>query len=203
MTAPPQRDRAPDSRIVVDALRGADWDEAIAAFDDGIIDQTWAWQAACRGSDRLSTLHLERAGRIVAGCLVVIARVPLMRAGVAVAKFGPVWTLAGRADGDALREIVQALREEYVVKRGLYLRVVPRAHPGDSSAVADALLGAGFEHAPPDDPLRYLVDLAQDEADARASLKSKWRYHLKKAEAAGLAVEEHSDADGIRVFQRM
>ena len=200
--APPGGPRS-ETRVCVDALRGADWDEAIAGFDDGIIDQTWAYSAACRGAHRLSTLHLERAGHIVAACLVVIARVPLVRAGVAFAKFGPVWIREGNADRDALRAIVQALRKEYVVKRGLYLRIVPRALPGDANAAADALAGGGFEHTPPDDPLRYLVDLSVNEVDARAGLKSKWRYHLRKAESAGLELEHTGNVAGIRTFLGM
>jgi lipid II:glycine glycyltransferase (peptidoglycan interpeptide bridge formation enzyme) len=93
---------------------------------------------------------------------------------------------------------IAALREEYVERRHLCLRLRPWAYdlPNDAgSTILSAFREARALHK------TYILDLSRSEAELRALMDKKWRANLRKAERSGLAVTTCGDNnDGVKIF---
>jgi len=194
----------PSYRTCVDTLTKVEWDEVVAQFADGVFDQTWAYAATCWGADNLSHLIARDGDRVVAACQVVLLRPPLLKKGIAYVKFGPLWQpRTGPADWANLSHILKQLRDEYVTRRGLYLRIMPPTLPELNGPPASYYTDLGLAHKLVPDAVRFLVDLSQPIELLRAGLKSKWRYHLKKAEQQEMDITRCNDTDGLAEFLKL
>jgi hypothetical protein len=181
----------------------AEWDALAAGFGDMCMEQTIAFMGA-----RWSKLHslgllLREEGIVepVAMALVLLVTLPVIGAGMAYVKFGPLWRGASAAaDPQILYAMLEALKAEFSGKRRLLLRIMPPADPGSEQVWRDALARAGFSfHAQAPDRERYLVDLTLSEQEQLASLGASWRAHLKKA-SRELEIEELPIESGLPVF---
>lgn len=193
-------------RASVDSITRREWNEILQEFDDATIYQTWDYGAVCWGEEQLSHLVLRRDGRITGMAQVRLVRVPLIGKGIAYVRWGPLWQLRGQPrDENAFREIMSALREEYVKHRGLVLRVIPSVFRGETSEnlVRECLEDLGFVHNPEIHTYRTLrVDLTKGEDELRKGLQSRWRNYLKNAEKAGYCVREGESDDYYSAFAR-
>jgi hypothetical protein len=185
---------------------GAAWDEMASGFADATFEQTVAYLAPRYTGDRLLGLLLrDGAGDVVACALAVLVVLPVLGAGLAYVKFGPLWRPAGMpAPAARLVTMLRAIRMEICGRRRLALRLEPPADPDAAAIWPAALREAGF--AGPSaiaHPERYFVDLRLDEATQRASLSAKWRANLVKAEAVGVMLHEGSLADDLPAFLRL
>ena len=181
----------------------AEWDALAAGFGDMCMEQTIAFMGA-----RWSKLHPlglllreEGVAEPVAITLVLLVTLPVIGAGMAYVKFGPLWRKASAAtDPQILYAMLEALKHEFSGKRRLLLRIMPPADPGQEEIWRDALARTGFVfHAQASDRERYLVDLTLSEEEQLASLGASWRAHLKKA-SRELEIEELPLASGLPVF---
>jgi len=183
------------------ALSGADWDDVLLSFDDACIEQSFEYTAARAGAKRLRHHIVRRDGEIVAATQVVVIDPRLFPGGVAFVKFGPLWRSHDRApDADDLNAAARLLHDELVVRRGLTLRLMPPASPGQAANIEQALTAAQFARTPVNDAERYFVDLAKPPAQLRNQLKSKWRYNLKRAEQRDLTVTRSTDVRDLETF---
>ncbi len=188
----------------VDSVSRHEWDALAAGFADAIVDQTWAYASACFGATNLSNVVIRRDGEPVAAALVVLLRPPGVDTGIAFVKFGPMSERAGsESDPEIVRTAISCLVDEYAIRRGFYLRVVPFAVDPDDETLHEIFRQHGFRHQPSDDEDRFIVDLERPAENMRADLKSKWRYHLNKSEKAGLELERRNDLQSIDEFLRL
>ncbi len=193
----------------VDTLDGGTWDRMLQAFADARYEQTAAWAEPLWGASRLSRLLVTRAGMPVAAVQMVLLKLPVLDRGLAYAKFGPVWRLAGGMPDPAVLDFtLRAVKQEYADKRKLLVSMLP---PPDADAAGPVTMGLarhGFRRRRPyGDACRYLVDLSLNPDEQRASLDQRWRYNLRKAEAHGLAVRreqgEPALAEFMAIYRRM
>src|SRR5262249_25464665 len=116
--------------------------------------------------------------------------------GLAYVSWGPMWRRRGAApDPEALRRIVGALRREFAVRRGMYLRIAPNACDDDAAGRA-VLEGEGLACREPG-RRTIVMDLAPEPAAIRGNLGKRWRQSLERAEASGLEVR---CGDGDELF---
>ena len=124
-----------------DNVDKAEWYKIISQFSDANIYQTWDYDAVRCGKENISHLVLRKDGKIVAAAQARIVRIPVLGLGAAYIRWGPFWQLRDQAaDPVAFRMALRALRNEYVCRRGLILRIFPilyddnhvlmRRHPG-------------------------------------------------------------------------
>lgn len=191
--------------VAVDGQTAASWDEIIGHFSDANIYQTWACGAVRWGGKNLSHLVLRRNGKPLAAAQLRILRVPLVPAGMAYARWAPLFHLRdGIADPAVVEMMLGCLREEYCERRGLVLQVIPHGFPGNERG-AGFLQAAGRKGFRPDPGLppyrTVLVDLSTDEESMRRRLHQKWRYHLGGAEKNGLEVEVSESMEAYREFE--
>jgi hypothetical protein len=188
----------------VDTLSDAAWDELASEFDDLNYDQI-ACYAAGQWGERVSHLLLRRQGEPVAGARVAVITLPGFSRGLAFLRFGPFWRRRGRAaDINNYRAAIAALVEEYCVRRGHCLTVIPRPNPEFYQQESQVLAEFGFSvRRPFPDPDRYLVDLALDEETQMRSLDQKWRYNLRQALTSDFEIRICESEADLRTFQSL
>ncbi|MEX0753093.1 MAG: GNAT family N-acetyltransferase [Xanthobacteraceae bacterium] len=188
----------------VDAVPATEWDKIAGAFDDLSYDQIACYSAGQWG-ERVSHLLLRRDGEPVAGARVAVIALPGFSRGLAFLRFGPFWRRRDQApDIVNYRAAIGALVQEYCIRRGHCLTVIPRPNPEFYRQECDVLAGFGFSvrrRFP--DPNRYLVDLALDEETQKQSLDQKWRYNLRQALAHDFEIRLGESEADISTFQSL
>jgi lipid II:glycine glycyltransferase (peptidoglycan interpeptide bridge formation enzyme) len=106
-------------------------------------------------------------------------------------------------DPEIARRMIAALKDEYVVRRGLLLRLLPPVFETDPFAASyqSALTAAGFEQRT--DTRRYRtvrVDLSPSIEQVRKKLGAKWRNKLNGAEKNGLTVTQGASVEHYAKF---
>jgi lipid II:glycine glycyltransferase (peptidoglycan interpeptide bridge formation enzyme) len=187
--------------VEVDAWDPAAWHEVLDLFADANIYQTWGYEVARSGERRSSRIVLRRRGAVVAAAQARIVKLPLLNIGVAYVRWGPLWRLHRQApEPEILRVMLEALRREYSVRRGLAVRLLPYLFDGSPHGSEPSFSAGPFQRLAAETPQRTLVlSLERSEDELRAGLEQKWRNGLNKAEKSALVVEEGT---GDELFER-
>ena len=191
--------------MTVELVDGPAWDAIAAEFDDAVHEQTACFTASRWGADHIETIVFRLGGEIVGGAAVIVRPVRILRTGLAIVKWGPLWRRRSEEpDVSRLRMMLDALRQEYACRRGLFLTVMPHADPGHSDRQVELLRELGFKAgARLAAPERYLVNTALEQDELRRSLSQKWRYNLKKSEKNTFEIEFADVEYGMREFSRL
>jgi hypothetical protein len=138
---------------------------------------------------------------------VRIVRAAFLNRGIAYIRWGPVCQLLGEElDPATLRRMAEALREEYAVKRRLFVRILPEAFEGSERAAVFREAFSGYETAPVESPggdRTIVVNLAPALEQLRKALDQKWRNQLNRAEKNGLAILEGRGAGHYAMFLKL
>lgn len=193
---------APGYSSEIDTVDEPTWCRLLLEFDDASIYQTWSYAAVMSGMRNMSHLILRKDGEIVAIAQARIARLPVIKLGIAYVMWGPLWRRgASKDDGEIFRQAIRALRAEYVCKRGLALRLFPLLFDVGSPTFLDILEEEGFSSAGLESRSRtILMDLTPSIEDLRAGMKPHWKRELKVAERCGLEFADGSDEAQFKTF---
>jgi len=190
----------------IDTVGESDWYRIIEQFSDANIYQTWSYDVSRFGKRAISHLVMRSAGEVVAAAQVRMVRVPVVGQGAAYIRWGPMWQRRDRpADPAHFRAAIRALRNEYVRRRGLFLRIFPALYE-DQPESLQILAQEGFDPSPEEDRGRTLVvDVRAPLEDLRSKLDKKWRNCLNSAEKNKLDIVAGTDdslfADFIEVYR--
>lgn len=179
------------------------WDALAAQFSDICLEQTASYMLGRWSGGRVCGLVLREpaSGEPEALALAVIAAIPLVKAGLAYVKFGPLWRRSDRPARPAVLDAaLRAAQQEFAERRGLVLRVMPPADPEFGEDWKHSLADAGFRlNDAPTHPERFLVNLTLSEAEQLASLGKGWRANLRKA-SPDVSVEEVDPVKRLPTF---
>ncbi|MFZ0825995.1 MAG: peptidoglycan bridge formation glycyltransferase FemA/FemB family protein [Verrucomicrobiia bacterium] len=193
-------------RVEVDAINASTWSETFDLFEDANVYQTWSYGAVRWGEKNLSHLVLKQNGRTVAMAQLRILTPGNLKCGVAYLRWGPLCHLRkSELNPEIVQAMATALREEYVLKRRLFLRILPNAFLETPRAAVFQSAFERYESEPfgPTDTYRtFVLDLEPPLETLRKKLDQKWRNQLNRAEKNGLEVVE-SDAGGFQMFLRI
>lgn len=177
------------------------WFDVLEQFEDANIYQTLSYEQARKPGGRSSIRHftLKRDGEIVAAAQARIVQIPLLKAGIAYVRWGPLWQRRGKSpDTEVLRQAIRGLRKEFVGRLGLVLRIYPRLFRGDHESLR-ILEEEGFALLDKERPDRtLLLDVGLPLDQLRQGMKAHWKRNLKAAEKTGLEVIEGT---GPELFQ--
>jgi hypothetical protein len=193
--------------VQVDGQSCESWASILDQFNDSTIYQTWAYGSIRWGERNLSHLVLRRDSHILAAAQLRIARLPLLPAGVAYLRWGPVYHRKEHPDDPAvIHQMLACLRNEYSIRRRLALQVICNAYVGDprGAAYLEALALEGLR--PDTSGPRYqtiVVDLTAGIDVMRKRLDRKWRNHLNQSEKNGLVIDVNDGQDAYRDFVRI
>ncbi|NUB28572.1 GNAT family N-acetyltransferase [Azospirillum brasilense] len=181
--------------VEIDRMDRGGWYTVMNGFDDANIFQAWDFGRIAHPGRDLSHIVLRRDGQPVAAAQLLVRRVPGI-GGIALVMWGPLWRPKGRqADPADFLAIMDAMKAEYSVRRGLFLRVLPRVEDGagEGARALSAMEALGMRHSDAKAPYRtFIMDLTRDEATIHKDLSRHWRRGLAKAEGAGLEIVEGS-----------
>lgn len=171
-------------------------------FDDANIYQTWSYGSIRWGERNLSHLMLKNGEKIVAAAQVRILKLPIVFGGVAYVRWGGMWHPKGSPKNPTVfRQMIRALREEYAVRRGYFLRVLPNIMDVEADKYIAILAEEGFALRDSVKGERTLfIDLRPTLKDLHANLKRSWRRHLKQAEKKDFSMIDASDDKLYDIF---
>jgi hypothetical protein len=186
----------------IDAVDEQTWCHLVQRFDDGNIYQTWPYAAVVGGRSNMSHLVLKLRGEIVAIAQARIKKLPVVSLGIAYVQWGPLWRRTGsHANAEIFRQAVRALRNEFVCRHGLTLRLFPVVFESDAVDFTAILAEEGLSSIGQETRGRtILMDLAPTLADLREGMSSHWKRELKAAEKNNLEFIEGSSEELFETF---
>jgi len=184
----------------IDQISEQNWNKALSAFDDATVYQSWAYGAVRSG--RASRLVLRKDGEIVGLAQMRLYIAPIVRSGLAYLHWGPLWRKRGKdPDIGVLSKIVCAVRDEYAIRRGLYLWVRPAFYDIEEGAAEVARVISESQLVRLDTGGRVLcMDLRASIEHLRRGLAQKWRNQLNAAERNGLTIATGTGEDLLEAF---
>lgn len=190
----------PPFQIEIDKIDRNGWDQLIAQFDDASIYQTWSWGVSKRR--RVSHIVLREGDEILGCCQIRLLQLPFYHTGIADINWGPLcMNKGGVFKPEALLCLMRAVKEEYAIRRGYFLRIWPHVKGERKELLKQILEAEGFKKNPSEKPYRTLIlDLSPSPEDLRKNLLQKWRNCLNKAEKNGLGVVEGTNDDLYKIF---
>src|SRR5262245_52130285 len=97
--------------VEIDAVNEGIWHQILEGFDDANIYQTWSYDEVRCGRDNISHLVLKKEGKTVAVAQARIVKVPLIGAGIAYVRWGPLWQRKSvESNVDSFQQVIRALR---------------------------------------------------------------------------------------------
>jgi lipid II:glycine glycyltransferase (peptidoglycan interpeptide bridge formation enzyme) len=199
------RKLATEYSVEVDNVHKDSWSEIVGNFDDANIYQTWSYDAIRYGRENISHMVLKKNGSIIAASQARIVKIPLIKAGIAYIRWGPLWRMRGNtAHSEVFRQVIRALRNEYVFRRGLVLRIFPLLISDDFDTFIPLFGEEGYTWLPKGRRERtIIIDLNPSLEDLRKGLKKNWRGHLKRAEKDELEIIEGDDDALFEMFVKI
>lgn len=187
---------------VLGAAEEESWYRVLDVFQDATIFQTIAFCRAKAPGARLEQLIVRRGPDVVAAALVRLVPIPFTGTSIAYALWGPLFhRWGGDRDHAALMHALKILRDEYVVKRGLGLRIAPLLTREDDTGWRSTLRDLGYRPvAPSIGKHTIVVGLERPLDQLRRGLDQKWRNLLNSAERNQLEVREGDDDALFELF---
>lgn len=181
------------------------WSEVLLNFDDATIYQTWSYGAVHWGESNLSHLVLKRNGEVIGLAQLSIKKIPMVNLGIAYIPWGPLWQKKGNPKNhEVLKHLIQALKKEYVSRRGLLLRIAPNVAENEQEEIRTLLEREDFHLNKSISPYRTLMlDLSPSLQELRKALDPKWRNKLNGAEKNALTVVDGDSDELYHTFMNL
>ncbi len=179
----------------------SEWLSIIEQFEDANFYQTRTFGKHSLGGSELEHFIVKHNGKIIGAAEVRILTVKFLNRGIAYIRWGPLWKLKNQENDFAkLLLILKKLRNEYVVKRKLKLRIFPECYKTDDNFLIDIYRKAGFRLNKKNSREKtILLDIRPELNTIRSNFKRKWRVNLKKAEENNIEIVE---GYGNELFER-
>jgi hypothetical protein len=193
--------------VCIERLTRKEWDTLTPLFRDLSYRQCGSYaEAAAREMGAVSEfIGVFLAKKLVGLANVRVKMVPFVPLGVAYVNYGPLVTRRDEFSADSFGCCLDALRQEYVERRRLMLRIVPPLRGGKCLDAQTACLERrGFRP--------YLVhrlhetlilDLVNPIAEIRKNFDGKWRSDLSRAERSDVKVTRSVEPADFDYFEAL
>jgi lipid II:glycine glycyltransferase (peptidoglycan interpeptide bridge formation enzyme) len=197
--APSESEVSNEVSVRLNQVSPAEWNALLGGFDDASIYQTWSYGAVHWSPRQLSHLILRQNGKTIGMAQLRLVRIPVIGKGIAYLRWGPLFRPRGEVfRPEALKTMATAIKQEYVQRQGLMLRMLPPVFETDSFAGAfmESWRSLGLARNETARTYRtFRVDLTRPLEDIRKGLGAKWRNKLNGAEKNGLSITEGAGTD--------
>jgi len=190
---------------IIKYLTRKEWDELSPQFFDLSYRQCGSYaETAAENAGAVSEfVAVIQAETLVGLSNVRIKRVSLSPFGIAYVHHGPLTALQTGYSVESFGYCLDALREEYVERRHLMLRVVPPFVGWHLlEAQAACLETRGFRRSTRHQAQEtFVLDLAPSLSDIRRNFDAKWRSDLLKSEKSNLKITKSSELADFDRFE--
>jgi lipid II:glycine glycyltransferase (peptidoglycan interpeptide bridge formation enzyme) len=198
---------SPGWQIDIDRTTPVEWLQMLDLFNDANIYQTWSYGQLSWGRENLSHVVLKRDGEVLGIAQLRIVRPTSLKFGMAYLRWGPLCERRGRPlDPEVVQGMARALQEEYVIKRRLFLRIIPNSFAGSSRAATMQSAFSAFDPEPLTHENAYrtfVLDLAPSLEELRKRFDPKWRNKLSGAERNHLRITAGNGLEEYETFCRI
>jgi lipid II:glycine glycyltransferase (peptidoglycan interpeptide bridge formation enzyme) len=200
---------APGYTAEADAVSEQSWCELLAQFDDANIYQTWSYGKIIGGLRNLSHVVLRKDGEVVAVAQARLKKLPVLNLGIAYVQWGPIWQRKGSdVDPEIFRQAIRAVRNEFIGKRGLSLRMFPCIFDSQPGELAAILEEEGFSSLASETKGRtILMDLHPTLQNLRDGMNAHWKRELKVADRNNMEIREGTGpelfAEFVEIYKEM
>lgn len=132
-----------------------------------------------------------------------IKQLTFLPKGIAFLRWSPLWQPSGQPLSRLhLRKCLDGIYAEFVVRRRLFVRLIPCLYSEDAEWVLPLLQEAGFRRRASLKPRRTIImNLQPSLDDIHTNLHCKWRAHLKRAKRRNQRVVEGQGDDLFDAFE--
>ena len=177
------------------------WYNSLQEFEDANIYQTWNFAVLAQNEKIVKHFALYSDQNLISLFQVRIRTVPILNRGIAYILNGPVWQKRNQENNILLfSDILVALRNEFVVRQKLLLRIKPYIF-SDQISNFDFIEDLGFERVEKIRQYQTLVlYLEKDLDEIRKTFNQKWRNGLNQSERKDLEIREGTDQELYNIF---
>jgi len=194
----------PAWHVEIDRCTPDEWSQMLDLFVDANIYQTWSYGRVRWGDENLSHIVLKRGAEVVGLAQLRIVKPTKFDFGMAYLRWGPLYERRKHPlDPATASYMARVLSQEYVAKRGLFLRIMPNALAGSQRAAVFRSAFPGYRAEAPGADNTYrtlLLDLSPPLEELRRRLDKKWRNLLTSSEKKNLTVVAGTGVDEYRTF---
>jgi lipid II:glycine glycyltransferase (peptidoglycan interpeptide bridge formation enzyme) len=187
----------------VDSANRDAWNEVLSSFEDSSLYQTWDYNEIRSGLGNISNIVLKKNDSVISAAQVRIFRFPIINIGIAYVYWGPLWHPTNfKAEKTFFSQAIRALRNEYVCKRGLALRIFPVLFNHESEHFLSILREEDYSlHKKGKRSRTLLLSLTPSIDELRKGLEQKWRNCLNRAERNSLEIIEGQSDELFEKFK--
>lgn len=180
------------------------WHRSMQEFEDANIYQTWNFALVVQNEKKVKHFAIYSNQNLIGLANVRIRTMPIINRGIAYILNGPLWQKRNQENNiQILSDIFTALREEFVVKQQLVLRIQPYIF-SDIIPNLDLIENLGFTRLNKIRAYQTLVLYLNKELDEiRKNFKQKWRNCLNQSERNDLEICEGNDQQLYSVFLQL
>ncbi len=191
--------------IDIDNFTQEDWQTSVKAFNDHTIYQSWDYQQVRCEKDRQQISRAtvrDENGRAAAMLQVRIKSVPLINLRIGYVQWGPL--IDHKGCNDLIDSKIFALIREAYLKKVDILRIVPCIVNDEKGVqIASMLQQVGYQRVAKCSSYHTFYLPIEDEELMRNRLDRSWRRSLKKAEQAGIEIEESTSVEDFYTLERI
>lgn len=187
-----------DHSIAIDKIQSGEWNDMINSFSQANIYQTWSYgEVIDKCCSHFVVKHLDK---ITAIAQIRIVKIPIINVKIAYLRWGP---LIYQDENSLLyfRVTLRGLKEEYVRKRKMILRIYPELFENRNERENQIFIEEGYIKLikeKSEDTL--LLSIKKELFEIRKSFKQKWRNCLNHAEKNHLSVTIRNDITSFHQF---
>jgi len=171
------------------------WYSYLEQFDDANLYQTIAYAKNSKRGKNLTHFILKNRNKVVAIAQLRLFLIPVIKKGIAYLLRGPVWKLKDENENQKILDrMLNALYDEFVIKRKLVLIIAPNLYEEDGKDYDSVFIRNNFKLKKFTNKRRtILIDLLKSKEELRKKLRRSWRQNLTKAESNGHILEREGN----------
>ena len=179
-----------DYILEVNRISKETYNETLHLFEDSNIYQTYEYNLLAKGGRNMCKVVLKKGDNILGVSIVRIVKVPFFNFGLAYIYRGPVWQRKNEVNSiEILSIFLKLLKEEFVLKRRLALRISPNLLKEKDKDFEKLFFELGFtSKGKSAGSNTFYIELDLPLEELRKNLSKNWRKKLKKSENEDLRI---------------
>lgn len=179
-----------DFTLEINRISKETYDETLLLFEDSNLYQSYEYNLQAKGGKNMCTVVLKKGDKTLGVSIVRIVKVPYFNIGLAYIYRGPVWQKKNTVNSiEILSAFLKLLKEEFVLKRKLVLRISPNLLKEKNKDCEKLFNELGFtskgQYAGSN---TFYINANLSLEELRKNLSGNWRKKLKKSENEDLKI---------------